>query len=62
LRTPVTVVESVIAGVLVEVATVPARPFADTTDTLVTAVDAIEMPPAVLVIVMLAPAVRVESV
>jgi len=52
----------VIAGVLVEVATVPARPFADTTETLVTAVDAIEIPPAVLVIVMLAPAVKVESV
>ena len=31
-----TVVESVIAGVVVAVATVPASPLADTTDTLVT--------------------------
>ena len=36
LTTPVTVVESVMAGVVVAVATVPARPFAETTDTLVT--------------------------
>lgn len=35
-RMPVTVVESVIAGVVVAVATVPAKPLADTTDTLVT--------------------------
>jgi len=35
-RMPVTVVESVIAGVLVAVATVPANPLADTTETLVT--------------------------
>jgi hypothetical protein len=34
--TPVTVVESVTAGVVVAVATVPARPLADTTDTLET--------------------------
>ena len=33
---PVMVVESVIAGVVVAVATVPASPLADTTDTLVT--------------------------
>ena len=36
LSRPVTVVDSVIAGVVVAVATVPASPFADTTDTLVT--------------------------
>ena len=36
MTTPVTVVESVMAGVVVAVATVPARPFAETTDTLVT--------------------------
>ncbi len=36
LTTPVTVVDSVIAGVVVEVATVPAKPLADTTDTSVT--------------------------
>ena len=36
LSNPVTVVRSVIAGVVVAVATVPARPFADTTDTLLT--------------------------
>lgn len=35
-KIPVTVVERVMAGALVEVATVPARPFADTTDTEVT--------------------------
>ena len=34
--TPVTVVDSVTAGVVVAVATVPARPLADTTDTLET--------------------------
>ena len=33
---PLTVVESVIAGVVVAVATVPLRPFAETTETLVT--------------------------
>ena len=33
---PVIVVESVIAGVVVAVATVPASPLADTTETLVT--------------------------
>ena len=33
---PVTVVESVIAGVVVALATVPARPLADTTETEVT--------------------------
>ena len=36
LSTPVIVVDSVMAGVVVAVATVPARPFADTTETLVT--------------------------
>jgi hypothetical protein len=36
LRTPVIVVESVIAGVVVALATVPAKPFADTTETVVT--------------------------
>lgn len=36
LRRPVMVVDSVIAGVVVAVATVPANPLADTTDTLVT--------------------------
>ena len=35
-KTPVTLVVRVIAGVVVAVATVPAKPFADTTDTLVT--------------------------
>lgn len=35
-KSPVTVVESVIAGVDVDVATVPASPFADTTETSVT--------------------------
>lgn len=34
--TPVMLVERVMAGVVVEVATVPANPLADTTDTLVT--------------------------
>jgi hypothetical protein len=43
LSRPVTVVESVIAGVVVAVATVPASPLADTTDTLVT------VPPASVV-------------
>lgn len=33
---PVMLVVSVIAGVVVDVATVPAKPLADTTDTLVT--------------------------
>ena len=36
LSRPVTVVDSVIAGVVVAVATVPASPLADTTDTVVT--------------------------
>jgi hypothetical protein len=36
LRTPVIVVESVIAGVVVGFATVPANPLADTTETVVT--------------------------
>jgi hypothetical protein len=35
-NTPVTVVDNVTAGVVVAVATVPARPLADTTDTLET--------------------------
>ena len=35
-NSPVMLVVSVIAGVVVEVATVPANPFAETTDTLVT--------------------------
>ena len=36
MSSPVTVVESVMAGVVVAVATVPANPLADTTDTPVT--------------------------
>jgi hypothetical protein len=40
---PVMVVESVIAGVVVAVATVPASPLADTTDTLVTVPRPIEL-------------------
>lgn len=36
LSRPVIVVDRVMAGVVVEVATVPAKPLADTTDTLVT--------------------------
>lgn len=36
LSRPVMLVVSVIAGVVVAVATVPAKPFADTTETLVT--------------------------
>ena len=36
LRTPVIVVVKVMAGVLVAVATVPAKPLAETTETLVT--------------------------
>jgi len=36
LSRPVMLVDKVIAGVVVAVATVPARPLADTTDTLVT--------------------------
>jgi hypothetical protein len=36
---PVTVVESVIAGVVVGFATVPANPFAETTDTVLTVPD-----------------------
>ena len=35
-KTPVIVVVSVMAGVVVAVATVPAKPFADTTDAEVT--------------------------
>ena len=35
-KTPVTLVVRVMAGVVVAVATVPAKPLADTTDTLVT--------------------------
>ena len=35
-KTPVTLVVRVMAGVLVAVATVPAKPLADTTETLVT--------------------------
>jgi hypothetical protein len=42
LRTPVIDVVRVIAGVVVAFATVPARPFADTTETLVT----VPVPPA----------------
>lgn len=36
LTTPVTVVDSVIAGVVVALATVPAKPLAETTDAEVT--------------------------
>jgi hypothetical protein len=36
LRRPVTLVDNVIAGVVVAFATVPAKPFADTTETVVT--------------------------
>ena len=53
LSKPVMVVESVIAGVVVAVATVPASPLADTTDTLVTepvaAVDHVGVPAPALV-------------
>jgi hypothetical protein len=35
-KTPVMLVESVIAGVVVALVTVPAKPFADTTETVVT--------------------------
>ena len=53
LSRPVTVVESVIAGVVVAVATVPASPLADTTDTLVTVpvvgVDQVGVPAPALV-------------
>jgi hypothetical protein len=38
-RTPVMLVESVIAGVVVAFATVPANPLADTTETVVTVPD-----------------------
>lgn len=64
---PVTVVDSVIAGVVVALATVPARPFADTTETLVTVpvpplVAAIVIEPAPLVMLMFAPAISVALV
>lgn len=64
---PVTVVESVMAGVVVAFATVPAKPFAEVTETLVTvpvnaSVAAIVTEPAPLVMVMLAPAVNVALV
>ena len=63
---PVTVVESVIAGVVVAVATVPAKPFADTTETLVTvpvpAVDAMVIEPAPLVMLIFVPAISVALV
>ena len=53
LSRPVMVVESVIAGVVVAVATVPANPLADTTDTLDTlpaaAVDHVGVPAPALV-------------
>ena len=42
-NTPVTVVVNVMAGVVVDVATVPANPFADTTDTEVTDPDPFEL-------------------
>jgi hypothetical protein len=38
-RTPVMLVESVMAGVVVALATVPANPLADTTETVVTVPD-----------------------
>jgi hypothetical protein len=49
LTTPVTVVDKVIAGVVVAVATVPAKPLADTTDALVTVPE--PPPPPVALIV-----------
>ena len=43
-RTPVMLVVSVIAGVEVAVATVPAKPFAVTTETVVTVPDPLIVP------------------
>ena len=66
LSNPVMLVDSVIAGVVVPVATVPAKPLADTTDTEVTVpvppVAAIVIAPAPLVMLMFEPAVRVALV
>jgi hypothetical protein len=65
-KTPVTVVESVIAGVVDAFATVPASPFAETTETVVTeppplpvAVNVIFDPDGVIVIPL--PATRVRA-
>ena len=63
-KSPVTLVVRVMAGVVVAVATVPAKPFAETTDTLVTVPTnalAKVIVPAPLVTVMPVPAVRVFS-
>ena len=65
LRIPVIVVVNVIAGVVVLVATVPAKPLADTTDTLVTVpvfVALIVMLPAPLLMVIPVPGVKVALV
>ena len=65
-NSPVIVVESVIAGVVVAVATVPANPLADTTETLVTVppsegkVLAIVIEPCPFDIEMPVPAVKVD--
>lgn len=64
---PVTVVDSVIAGVVVALATVPAKPFALITDTLVTvpvnaSVALIVIEPAPLVMLTFVPAVNVALV
>ena len=58
-KIPVMEVEIVMAGVVVAVATVPANPFVETTDTLVTEP---ELPEAAMVTKPLAPAVRVMFV
>ena len=63
-KSPVTLVVRVIAGVVVAVATVPAKPFAETTDTLVTVPETLLVTvivPAPLVTVMPVPAVKVFS-
>ena len=67
MRTPVTVVDTVMAGVVVAVATVPANPLAETTETLVTvpakaSVALMVIAPAPLLIVTFVPAVSVAGV
>jgi hypothetical protein len=59
-------VDKVIAGVVVAVATVPANPLAETTETLVTvpvpAVEEMVIEPEPLVMLMFVPAIRVALV